>query len=101
MVRGTERGHGFAAVALVVSEPEVRWSPNPGQEARVDFIDLRGIGECVCGAVPQLAWDFNAVSVAPGHESNLMMLDLAAHGGDGIAEGAVRLGVPCGGRGTQ
>jgi hypothetical protein len=33
---------------------------------KLDFIELRGIGECVCGAVSQLAGNFDTVPVAPG-----------------------------------
>ena len=67
----------------------------------LDFIELRGIGECVCRAVPQLARNFNSVPVGPGHEKSLMVPDLAAHRRNGIAESAVSLWVPCSGRGNQ
>ncbi len=60
----------------------------------LDFIKSRGIGECVCGAIPELAGNFGHVAVAPGHERNLVMPDLAAYGSNGIAEGAVPLRVP-------
>ena len=58
----------------------------------LDFIELRGIGERVCGAFPELAWNFDNIPAGPGHATNLLLPDLAANRGDGIAEGAVRLG---------
>jgi hypothetical protein len=67
----------------------------------LDFIELRGIGERVCGAFPELAWNFDNIPMDPGHATNLLLPDLAANRGDGIAEGAVRLGVPGRGSGRE
>ena len=39
--------------------------------------------------------------MAPGHERNLVVPDFAAHGGNGIAEGAMSFWIPGGGRGNQ
>ena len=76
-----------------------QWSGFPGSE--LDFIESRGIGQRVYGVVPQLTGNFDAVPVAPGHERNLVLPDLATYGGDGIAEGAVSLWVPGSGRRSQ
>ena len=68
---------------------------------KLDFIELRGIGEHVCGAFPELAWNFDNIPAGPGHATNLLLPDLAANRGDGIAEGAVRLGIPGRGSGRE
>ena len=59
--------------------------------SQLDFIELGCIGESVCGAFPELAWNFDAVPALPGDAINLLMPKLAADRGDGVAEGAVRL----------
>src|ERR1700730_6307042 len=59
--------------------------------------DSVGIGEYVCGAIPELAWNLDNIPVLPGQARNLVLPDLPADCGDGVAKVAVRLGVPGGG----
>jgi hypothetical protein len=48
--------------------------------------NLRGVGERICHALPDVCWNFNAVPAWPGHERNLMIPYFIANGGNGIAE---------------
>src|SRR5215470_17863492 len=70
-------------------------------EAELDFIESCGVGESVCHAVPDLAGYFDGFAAAAGSARNLLPPDFAPHGGDGVAEGALRLGIPGGGSGLE
>src|ERR1700687_5225320 len=59
--------------------------------------DLGGVGESIFHAVPDMARNFDTISVRPGHERNLVVPDFASHGGDGVAEGEDCFWIPCGG----
>jgi len=58
-------------------------------DAQLDFIESRGIGECICRALPQLAGNFDDICCSRRHGRTLMLPDLPSHRGDGIGEGAV------------
>ena len=87
---------------MIAQWPKPGWHPRQAETPTdLDFIELRGIGERVCGAFPELAWNFDNIPAGPGHARNLLLPDLAANRGDGIAEGAVRLGIPGRGSGRE
>src|SRR6516162_10487790 len=60
-----------------------------------------GLGKRILHAIPDLAWNFYAISVRPGHERNLMTPDFAAYSSDRITEGEDRFWVPSSGPGLE
>src|SRR6516225_6115831 len=60
-----------------------------------------GLGKRILHAIPDLAWNFYAISVRPGHERNLMTPDFAAYGSDRITEGEDPFWVPSSGPGLE
>src|SRR5215831_8785367 len=60
-----------------------------------------GLGKRILHAIPDLAWNFYAISVRPGHVRNLMTADFAAYSSDRITEGEDRFWVPSSGPGLE
>src|SRR5215468_4799760 len=60
-----------------------------------------GLGKRILHAIPDLAWNFYAISVRPGHERNLMTADFAAYSSDRITEGEDRFWVQSSGPGLE
>jgi hypothetical protein len=59
--------------------------------------DLGSVCEGIFHTVPDMARNFDTISVRPGHEGNLMRPYFAAHGRDGVAEGQDCFWIPGGG----
>jgi hypothetical protein len=57
------------------------------QVLSLTLADLGGVGEGVFHTLADMAGSFDTISAPPGHEGNLAVPDLAALGGDGVAEG--------------
>jgi hypothetical protein len=71
------------------------------REAQFQYVSLSlaisgGVSECIFHSVPDMVRNFYTVSAWPGHERNLMLPDLPAHSGDGVAESQDRFWIPCG-----
>jgi hypothetical protein len=59
----------------------------------MDFVKVLSLtsadlgGEGIFHTLPDMGGNFDTISARPGHERNLVVPDLAAHGRDGVAEG--------------
>src|SRR5208283_998210 len=86
--------------------PALTWPPSQGSICASSILlpclsstlaNSCGVGERIRHAVPDMAWNFDSVSVRPGHERNLMAPYFAAYRGYGIAECEDCFWIPCSG----
>src|SRR6266568_8755674 len=65
-----------------------------GQHLSLTLADLGSVGERVLHTMPDMARNFDSISVRPGHGRNLMCPYFAASCCDGIAEGQDCFSIP-------
>src|SRR5215471_3798257 len=83
-----------------IEKPALR-APKKASQLSSTLSNSCGLGKRILHAIPDLAWNFYAISVRPGHERNLMTPDFAAYSSDRITEGEDRFWVPSSGPGLE